>query len=205
MNITPAQLIAAGVQPTQARAFAGPLSAACALFSIDSPVRVAGFVSQCAHESAGFTHLEENLYYTTPERIRAMWPTRVASLGDAARLCCAPQLLANTVYSGRMGNGDADSGDGWAFRGRGLFQLTGRNNYHDASLELDRPYVDQPELVAQPSDACLTAAWYWHTNKLNLLADASNVRAITWAINGKALAGLSDRQQLFDQAVRAFS
>lgn len=203
--MTPSQLIAAGVHPTQAKVFADPLSAACALFSIDSPVRLAAFLSQAVHESGGFMRLEENLYYTTPERIRAMWPSRVSSLADAAELCRQPEKLANRVYAGRLGNGDAASGDGWRFRGRGLFQLTGRHNYADAALELARPYTDQPGLVAEPSDACLTAAWYWHCNKLNLLADASNIKGITWAINGPALVGLPERQQLFDRAVQAFA
>lgn len=205
MNITVAQLVAAGVNPTQAKTFADPLSAACTLFDISSRVRVAAFVAQCVHESTGFTHLEENLFYSTPARIRQMWPTRVTTEAAAAPLCRNPEALANTVYALRNGNGDPASGDGWRFRGRGLFQLTGRHNYADAALELNRPYIEKPEMVAQPSDACLTAAWYWHTNKLNLLADASNTKAITWAINGPALVGLAERVQLFDRALRAFA
>jgi putative chitinase len=203
--ITVAQLVAAGVQPTQAKVFADPLSAACALFDISSRVRLAAFVAQCVHESTGFARLEENLFYTTPARIRKMWPTRVTTEAAAAPLCRNPEALANTVYALRNGNGDPASGDGWRFRGRGLFQLTGRHNYADAALELNRPYIEKPELVAQPSDACLTAAWYWHTNKLNLLADASNTKAITWAINGPALAGLDERKQLFERALLAFA
>lgn len=203
--IDPASLIAAGVGPTQAKAFADPLRAACALFDISTPVRVAAFIAQCIHESSGFTHMEENLYYTTPARVRAIWPSRVKSDADAVSLCRNPRALANRVYSLRNGNGDESSGDGWRFRGRGLFQLTGRHNYEDASLELHRPYIESPELVADPSDACLTAAWYWHCNKLNILADASNTKAITWAINGPALAGLPERQQLFERAVQAFA
>lgn len=203
--ITTQTLIAAGVGPTQAKTFAEPLRAACALFDISTPVRVAAFLAQCIHESAGFARLEENLFYTTPERIRAMWPSRVSSLADAATLCRKPQALANRVYAQRLGNGDAASGDGWRYRGRGLFQLTGRHNYADAALELNRPYIERPDLVAQPSDACLTAAWYWHTNKLNILADASNTKAITRAINGPAMVGLHERQAAFDRAVQAFA
>ena len=205
MTITAAQLIAAGVQPTQAKAFADPLSAACALFDISTPVRIAGFVSQCVHESAGFTRLEENLFYTTPERICAMWPNRVTSLADAATLCRNPRALANRVYANRMGNGTPDTWDGWRFRGRGLFQLTGRKNYKDAAEALGRPYLTNPDLVAEPSDACLTAAWFWSCNKLNDLADASNVTAITRLINGPALAGLNERKNLFDHAMHAFA
>ena len=202
MHITPALLISAGIAPTQARQFAEPMRAACALFDISSPVRLAAFLAQCVHESAGLTRLEENLFYTTPERIRAMWPSRVSSLADAAALCRNPKALANRVYASRLGNGDPASGDGWQFRGRGLFQLTGRNNYADAALELNRPYIAQPELVALPSDACLTAAWYWHTNKLNILADASNTRAITRAVNGPGMVGLHERQAAFDRAMQ---
>lgn len=202
MNITPALLISAGIAPTQARQFAEPMRAACALFDISTPVRLAAFLAQCIHESAGFTRLEENLWYTTPERIRQMWPSRVSSLADAATLTRNPKALANRVYAQRLGNGDPASGDGWRYRGRGLFQLTGRHNYADAALELNRPYVDFPDLVAHPSDACLTAAWYWHTNKLNILADASNTRAITRAVNGPGMVGLHERQAAFDQALR---
>lgn len=205
MNPTVAQLVAAGVSPTQARTYADPLAAACALYDIGTTVRLAAFVSQCVHESQGFTRTEENLFYSTPERIRTMWPTRVNNLADAATLCGRPEKLANRVYSLRNGNGDQDSGDGWKFRGRGLFQLTGRHNYADAAIELSRPYIETPDIVAQPSDACLTAAWYWHTNKCNILADASNIKAITWAINGPALAGLAERRQLFDRAMGAFA
>lgn len=205
MSITAQQLIAAGASPTQAKIYADPMSAACALFDIATPVRLAAFVAQCLHESRGLSQTEESLWYSTPERIREMWPTRVPTLAAAAALCRKPQDLANRVYSLRNGNGDAASGDGWRFRGRGLFQLTGRHNYADAALELNRPYIQQPELVALPADACLTAAWYWHCNKLNHLADASNTKAITWAINGPALAGLSERIQLFDRAMGAFA
>lgn len=204
MSITASKLIAAGASPTQAKIYADPLSAACALFEILSPVRIAAFVAQALHESQGLAHTEECLWYSTPERIRQIWPSRVTGLADAAALCRNPQGLANVVYSLRNGNGDKASGDGWRFRGRGLFQMTGRHNYADAALELNRPYIEQPDLVAQPADACLTAAWYWHCNKLNLLADASNTKAITWAINGPALAGLSERIQLFDRAIVAF-
>lgn len=202
MKITAQTLIAAGIAPTQAKAFAEPLHAACALFDISTPVRLAAFLAQCIHESEGFTRLEENLWYTTPERIRQMWPSRVSSLADAATLTRNPKALANRVYALRLGNGDPASGDGWRYRGRGLFQLTGRHNYADAALELNRPYIEHPDLVAHPSDACLTAAWYWHTNKLNILADASNTRAITRAVNGPGMVGLHERQAAFDQALR---
>lgn len=203
MKITTSFLVAAGIAPTQARIFAVPLAAACALYDISTPERVASFVSQCSHESAHFTRLEENLFYSRPERIREIFKSRVTTDARARELARNPKGLANAVYGGRLGNGGEASGDGWKYRGRGLIQLTGRHNYSDASVELGRPYVDNPDLVAQPSDACLTAAWFWHTNKLNLLADVTDIRAITRAINGPALAGLADRQRLYTEAIEA--
>lgn len=200
-----ATLIAAGIAPSQARQWAGPLSAAALRFGIDRPVREAAWISQCAHESAGFTHVEENLYYTTAERVRVMWPTLVPSLDDAARLLRAPQALANRVYAGRNGNGNEASGDGWAYRGRGVLQLTGRANYRAAAAALDQPYEAQPDLVSQPLHAAMTAAHFFVSINGLALADASNVDALTRAINGAAMAGRDDRRQRFDQAVRAFT
>lgn len=198
-------LIAAGVAPTQARAFAEPLAEACKHFDIGTAVRQAAFVAQCAHESAGFTHLEESLYYTTPERIRAMWPTRVPSLADASLLTRKPQELANRVYSNRNGNGDEASGDGWRYRGRGLLQLTGRANYMAAESAINEPYKGFPDLVAEPKHAAMTAAWYFTASGCLPLADASNLDAITRKINGAAMVGAGDRRQRFEQAVQAFA
>jgi len=197
-------LIASGIHPTQARLFADPLSAACALYAINTPPRIAGFIAQARVESAGFTQLEELLNYTTAERIRSIWPREVTSLQQAATLTCKPKELATVVYANRNGNGDEASGDGWTYRGRGIFQLTGRANYADAAAEIGRPYVDQPDLVAMPSDACLTAAWYWSTIKGNLLADASQWDAITKAINGGMLQA-DARRQYSEQGVAAFA
>lgn len=203
--ISVATLIAAGVPPTQARQFAEPLAAACARFSITTPARVAGFLAQCRVESADFTRLEENLMYTRPERIREVWPTRVPSLADAATLARNPQALANRVYAGRLGNGPEVSGDGWRYRGRGLKQLTGRANYAEAARALARPYVEQPDLVAQPADACLTAAWFWHTVKGNVLADSAQWDAITRAVNGPAMLLADRRRQWSEEALQAFA
>lgn len=203
MKITAALLIASGIAPTQAKAFAEPLSAACALFEINTAERIAAFISQCSHESAGFTQLEENLFYSTPERIIAMFPSRVKNIDTARYVAKNPKAMGSLVYSNRLGNGDVQSGDGWKYRGRGLIQLTGRANYADAAASNGRPYIEQPELVSQPSDACLTAAWFWHTHKLNYLSDVADIKAITRVVNGPALAGLSHRQELYKSAIQA--
>lgn len=203
--ITIATLIAAGVQPTQARIFAEPLAAACARFDITSRARVAGFIAQCRVESADFTRLEENLNYTRAERILQIFPSRVKSLDDAARLVRNPRAMANRVYAGKIGNGDEASGDGWRFRGRGLKQLTGRANYADAAEALGRPYLEQPDLVAQPVDACLTAAWFWHAAKGNLLADSAQWDAITRAVNGPGMLQADLRRQYAEEALQVLA
>ncbi len=203
--LTLANLIAAGVAPTQARAFLAPLSAACARFAINTPARIAGFVAQCRVESVGFTALEESLYYRDPARIMRIWPSRVTSLQQAQSLARNPQGLANVVYANRLGNGDAASGDGWRFRGRGLKQLTGKANYADAAQALNRPYVTDPDLVAQPEDACMTAAWFWHANKLNLLADSAQWDAITRAVNGPGMLQAAERRQFSEEAARVLA
>ena len=203
--ITIATLIAAGVQPTQARIFAEPLAAACARFDITSRARVAGFIAQCRVESADFTRLEENLNYTRAERILQIFPSRVKSLDDATRLVRNPRAMANRVYAGKIGNGDEASGDGWRFRGRGLKQLTGRANYADAAEALGRPYLEHPDLVAQPVDACLTAAWFWHAAKGNLLADSAQWDAITRAVNGPGMLQADLRRQYAEEALQVLA
>lgn len=202
IQITARALIAAGLHPTQARLFEAPMRAACERFGITTPARLGGFIGQCRVESAGFTRLEEDLRYRSPERLRQIFPTRIHSLSDAAALVAAgPQAIANCVYAGRLGNTEAD--DGWRFRGRGIKQLTGRANYSDAAVELDRPYIDHPDLVASPEDACLTAAWFWHTIKGNTLADSAQWGAITRAINGPAMLQADLRQQYSEEAAAA--
>jgi putative chitinase len=200
-----ALLIACGIAPTQARQFAEPLAEAAQRFRIDTAPRVAAFVAQVAHESANFTRLEENLYYTTPERVRAMFPSRVPSLQVASTLIRNPQALANRVYANRLGNGDEGSGDGWRYRGRGLIQLTGRWNYHVAGDALARHYITHPEIVAQPSDAAYTAAWFWASIHGNDLADSAQIDELTRRINGPAMAGADDRRSRFDDNMRALA
>lgn len=202
--ITVAHLVACGLHPTQARRFADPLSAACAFFAFDTPARIAATVGQCRVESMDFTKTEEGLYYTSPERVNRFF-SNVRDLEHAARLVRNPKALANCVYANRNGNGDEASGDGWKYRGRGLIQLTGRGNYADAEAGLARPYVDTPGLVAEPSDACLTAVWYLHNAKAHILADSWQIDAITRAVNGRAMLHADLRRQYSEEALRALS
>lgn len=200
------RLISAGVHPTQAKAFAEPLKAAMALFDISTDARIAAFLAQAMIESQSFTRLEENLFYTTPARIDAVF-SAVKSIEEATLYVRNPQRLANKVYANRNGNGDEASGDGWVFRGRGCFQLTGRANYKAASegVGLGSVYVQRPELVAQPSDASLTAAWYWSSRGCNQLIDAGNFDATTRLINGPAMLHKHERAAAFHHNLSAFA
>lgn len=201
--ITVAALIAADVAPALARVFAEPLAIACERFGITTRPRVAGFLAQAITESAHLSALEEGMYYRSADRIWIVFP-RLRSLGMAeiAKLARNPRALANKAYERVNGNGGEASGDGWRYRGRGLFQLTGRGNYADAEAGLGRPFVSAPELVALPPDACLTAAWYWHTVHGNDLADSAQWDAITRAVNGPGMLKRAERRSLTDELLQ---
>jgi putative chitinase len=198
------QLIAGGIGATQARMFVDHINQVCEIYDIETPLRQAAFVAQCAHESALFTKTEEDLFYRDPTRIQAMF-SAVRTPEQAASLVGKPEALANVGYANRNGNGDANSGDGYRFRGRGLIQLSGRNNYTAAALKLAEPYVDQPDLVAQAGDATLTAGWFWDRNGINRMADTGNIDDVTRAVNGSAMAGAVDRKNLFRVFFRIFT
>ena len=167
-------------------------------FDISTPLRQAAFIGQCGHECGNFKILEENLNYRA-EALMKLWPKRF----DAAKAqMCArnPKLIANTVYSNRMGNRDEASGDGYRFRGRGCIQLTGHANYYHAGQALGEDFVMQPELVATPQYAALSAGFFWNTQKLNQYADTKDLRTMTKKINGGYI-GLNDRERHFNQAL----
>jgi putative chitinase len=199
------RLVAAGVHPTQARIFAGPLDAACERFDITTRERIAAFLAQGMHESANFTRLEEGLFYTTPERIRAMFPSTVKSLEEARALVRNPKALANRVYANRNGNGPEATGDGWLYRGRGIFQTTGKANYRQAAQITGQPLLARPDLLLIPEHAAMSAAGYWNENNCNRLADANEFDRITKAVNGPAMAGREDRRKHFEEAMEAFA
>jgi putative chitinase len=202
--LTLAQLIACGVGPSQARLFIDPINSTFTRFDINTPARMASFIAQAAHESTNFTRLEENLMYTTPERIVRMFRA-VPTIADALPLLRNPEALANRVYANRNGNADEASGDGWRYRGRGLFQLTGRANYMAAGEALGIDLKAYPDRVAEPTIAVLTSGWFWSAAGMNVLADSSQIDAITRKINGAAMAGAEDRRSRFDDALRVLS
>jgi putative chitinase len=165
------------------------LTAAFQRFDISTPERQAAFIGQCAHESGNFKTLQENLNYSA-KGLHATWPSRFASEEAAQPFHRNPEKIANKVYSGRMGN--TDEGDGWKYRGRGLIQLTGKDNYRLASDALGVDLVADPELVLSKEYAALTAAWYWNKRGLNKEADAKDFTGMTKKINGGTI-GLADR------------
>jgi putative chitinase len=173
-------------------------------FEINTPARVAGFVSQCAHESAQFTILQENLNYSA-KGLAGTFRKYFASEEQAMPYQRKPEMIANRVYGNRMGNGPEASGDGWKYHGRGLVQLTGKDNYTHCSRELfgDDHLVEDPDLVAHPEYAVLSACWFWKRNNLNAICDTGDVVALTKRINGGTL-GLDDRIAHWNHALEIF-
>ena len=203
--ITKEQLIQCGIDRDVAGQFELPLDAAMTAFTINTPKRAAAFLAQAAHESIGFTRLQENLSYSTPERLMDVFKSRFDGLADAAQYLRQPEKLANRVYANRLGNGDTTSGDGWKYRGRGLFQLTGRANYMAAGDGLGTDYKANPDLVAEPPDAAFTAAWYWAVGNLNAMADVGQIDVITRRINGPAMLGADERRALYQQFLQVLA
>jgi len=160
-------------------------------FDISTPERQACFLGQCAHESGGFTALSENLNYSAASLCR-VWPKRFPTISDGQNCERNPEKIANKVYASRMGNGDEESGEGYAYRGRGLIQLTGKSNYEACGKALGVDLVENPDLVATPQYAALSAGWFWNKNKLNAYADKSDIEGLTKKING-GTHGIEDR------------
>jgi putative chitinase len=192
---------AAGVEKDTATGWLPWLQGTCKAYEINTPHRIAGFLSQIAHESAGLTRLTENLNYSA-EGLMRTWPSRFKTLAFAQQYHRQPQRIANLVYANRMGNGDEASGDGWRYRGRGLKQLTGKTNYAAFSDAIGEDYVAEPDLLLEPVNAALSAGWFWNTNGLNQIADRGDVAAMTRRING-GLIGLEDRQRRFNACMAA--
>jgi len=168
-------------------------------YNISTTQRQASFIGQCQHESNNFRTLEENLHYSAAGLMR-VWPSRFTSDVVAQAYANNPEKIANKVYSGRMGNGDEESGDGWAYHGRGLIQLTGRDNYKNCGDALGLALITNPELLAMPKGACLSAGWFWNKKGLNELADVKDYETMTKRINGGTL-GLDDRIAKINKAL----
>ena len=171
--------------------WAEPLAEVFQRYEINTPERQAAFIGQCAHESANFKTLEENLNYSA-EALMKTWPSRFPTMEVAKQYARNPEKIANKVYGGRMGNGTEETGDGWLYHGRGLIQLTGKDNYTLAGDALNMDFIHSPDYVLVPKYAALTAGWYWNKRQLNKEADAKDYTGMTKKINGGTI-GLDDR------------
>jgi putative chitinase len=171
-------------------------------FMIITPRQQAAFIGQCSHECNNFKTLQENLNYK-PETLSKLWPQRFP-MDVANEYAHKPEKIANKVYANRMGNRDEQSGDGWRFHGRGCIQLTGHDSYFHAGKALGVDLVSNPDLVADPKYAALTAGWFWSTHNCNALAEANDYEALTRKING-GLFGLSERIAKTQKAYQVLS
>lgn len=216
MNPTSPLLIAAKIKDPDK--WLQPIIETCVEFEINTPQRIAGFLAQTSHESGGYTMLTENLNYRAAT-LAACWPNRFAEMVNkkpkkdakgaliptkvALAIEKKPELIANLVYSNRMGNGTAESGEGWKYRGRGLKQLTGKDNYKRCGEALGVDLVANPDLLLEPMYAARSAGWFWKVNNLSSFADNADIKGMTKKINGGYI-GLEQRQALYNKIMAAF-
>ena len=190
-------LTALGIDPK----WEEPLQVTFDKYDINTPKRQAAFIGQCAHESGNFKTLEENLHYKA-ESLMKVWPSRFTDKTVADAYANNPEKIANKVYGGRMGNGTEETGDGWKYHGRGLIQLTGKENYERCGASLNVDLVNNPTYLLDPKYATLSAGWFWNKKGLNELADQQEHGQITKRINGGTL-GLDDRIAKTTKAAQA--
>jgi putative chitinase len=186
--MTPEQLTQLGIDPQK---WYTPLIDMFARYNINTTQRQASFIGQCQHESNNFRTLEENLHYSADGLMRT-WPSRFPTIDVAEKYANNPEKIANKVYAGRLGNGDEESGEGAFYFGRGLIQLTGKENYDRCGKAIGFDFVNKPQLLVEPYYASLSAGWFWNKLGLNDLADAQEYGQMTKRINGGTL-GLDDR------------
>lgn len=168
-------------------------------YEINTPQRIAAFIAQCAHESGNFTTLRENLNYRW-QTLRKIFPKYFPTDELAQQYAGKQAAIANLVYANRMGNGPPESGDGYRFCGRGLIQLTGRDNYAWFAASLGISIEEAAEYLETFEGAAQSACWFWETNKLNQWADAGDILTLTKRINGGTI-GLEDRIKHYEHAL----
>jgi len=169
-------------------------------YEINTPNRIAGFFAQCGHESMNFTALSENLNYRA-ETLEKLFSKYFSKAGrNAADYAKQPEKIANVIYASRMGNGDTASGDGYRFRGRGVIQLTGKDNYSAFALSIKMTLPDVIEYVQTKKGALESACWYWNSRKLNIACDENDIVKMTKLVNG-GIIGLEDRRKHYDQTL----
>ena len=171
-------------------------------YEINTPKRIAAFIAQCAHESGGFMFLKENLNYKAAT-LRKIFPKYFPTDAMAAEYAAKPnkqEAIANLVYANRMGNGDEASGDGFRYCGRGLIQLTGKQNYTWFAASIGISVEEASEYLQTFEGAAQSACWFWETNNLNQFADKGDILTLTKRINGGTI-GLEDRIKHYEHAL----
>jgi len=176
-----------------------PLNETFAKYDINTPKRQACFIGQCMHESGGFKILQENLNYSAAALMRT-WPSRFPDMDTAEKYEHNPQKIASKVYAGRMGNTTPE--EAGKYIGRGLIQLTGKENYANCGLGLGVDLLGNPDWLGTPKYAALSAGWYWHKKNLNALVD--DIETMTKRINGGTI-GLDDRRAKINMCLNALS
>lgn len=196
MTLTTAQLRNALDIPTKrAELWIDPINAALERFKIAEPLHVAAFLAQIGHESAQLGRVEENLNYSS-NGLHSVFP-KYFTMELAQSYARQPQRIANRVYANRMGNGDEASGDGWRYRGKGLIQITGKENHEKCGRGIGLDLVSTPELLLETTNAASSAGWFWQSRGLNGIAD--DISKVTRVVNG-GLNGIEDRKRLFKLA-----
>jgi putative chitinase len=175
----------------------GPLEEVFAKYDISTPLRQAAFIGQCAHESANFKVVQENLNYSA-EGLMKTWPSRFPTKEVADQYARQPAKIAGKVYNGRLGNTSEE--EAAKYLGRGLIQLTGKENYANCGSGIGADFLNNPELLLDPRYACLSAGWFWNKKGLNALADTKDYETMTKRING-GLIGLDDRKAKISKAL----
>lgn len=202
MELTQAQLAQLIPRNPYVAQWHGALAQLLPEYEINTTQRIAAFIAQCAHESANFTALQENLNYRW-QTLRKIFPKYFPTDQKAQEYASKPnkaQAIANLVYANRMGNGPESSGDGYRYRGRGLIQLTGRDNYTWFAASLEITPEAATEYLETFEGAVQSACWFWETNKLNRWADAGDILMLTKRINGGTI-GLDDRIKHYKHAL----
>jgi len=211
--LTVAQVMkASGARAAEAEQFLPFLQGTCKAYDITSPRRIAGFLSQIGHESAGFAVLTENLNYSVEALLAKFGRHRISEAdarkhGRTNQQKANQEAIANLLYGGEWGRknlGNTQPGDGWLYRGRGLKQLTGRDNYRRCGQALAEDFITTPVRLLMPVNAALSAGWFWSINGLNAAADRGDVQTMTKIVNG-GVNGLDKRAALYAQGMEVFA
>lgn len=168
-------------------------------YEINTPKRIAAFLAQCAHESGGFVWLTENLNYKASGLMKT-FPKYFPDMATALKYEKRPDAIASRVYGGRMGNGPESTSEGAVYKGRGLIQVTGKDNYFWFAASLQITPEEAAEYMQTFEGAAQSACWFWESNNLNKLADAGDILTMTKRINGGTI-GLENRKEHYEHAL----